>query len=359
MEALGYKGELNSESLDEQTKISIELYLLQKLEDLQRTQGIQIADDFANIAYGRSTPLLPFYEGWIAKLEVDSYQTKTIDTYSKDAKLFIRQFGTIEKVTSDSIDVWVVALMDSGMTTNTINNRVVKGVRSFWGYLKERKHISKAQFNLLLDIAPKEKKTKVALSKAGWIAFQPQEVLQILSAIPPKDEQMSAVVSIGMYTGMRIEEICSMRASDIKFIENIQCFEISNAKTLAGDRVVPIHKALLPLVAKLLEIAAGDNLKIPENEYLIPGLTLNKYSDRSNAVGKRFGRLKKGLGFAERKVFHSIRSCVVTQLDRSGFREASIAKLVGHENPNVTIKRYSQGIDIPELTKMVESLSYA
>jgi hypothetical protein len=104
--------------------------------------------------------------------------------------------------------------------------------------------------------------------------------------------------------------------------------------------------------------AKGDHAEIPENKYLISGLTFNKYADRSNAVGKRFGRLKKSLGFNNKKVFHSIRSCVVTQLDRSEFRETSIAKLVGHENPNVTIKRYSQGQDIPELTKMIKSLSY-
>jgi integrase len=358
LEALEFKKELKSESQDEEAITALELYLLDKLENLETSQGLQVAEDFANIAYGRSTPLLPFYEEWISKLEADSYQAKTIDTYARDAKLFIDHFGTVDKVTNTSIGHWMMALTDGGMSSNTFGNRVVKGVRSFWGYLKERKHISKEQFNLLLDLAPKEKKTKVALSKVGWVAFTPEEAQQALTAITAKDEQLNAVVLIAMYTGMRIKEICSLKVIDLKLVEGVQCFEITNAKTLAGDRVVPIHTKLIPLIDKLLLTAKGDHAEIPDNTYLIPGLTFNKYADRSNAVGKRFGRLKTSLGFNSKKVFHSIRSCVVTQLDRSEFRETSIAKLVGHENPNVTIKRYSQGQDIPELVRMIKSLSY-
>ncbi len=359
LDALNFKAELHSESLDEETKTDLQLYLQNKIENLQTSQGIQVAEDFANIAYGHSTPLLPLYDEWISKLKADNYQAKTIDSYARDAKLFIDHFGTVEKVTNKSVGLWIVTLMDSGMTIKTIGGRVIKGVRNFWGYLRDRKHITKEQFNLLLDVVPKEKKTKVALSQAGWIAFSPQEAQRALLAIPAKDEQLNAVVLIGMYTGMRIEEICSLKVDDIKLIDGIQCFEITNAKTLAGDRVVPIHSKLLPLIEKLLRVAKGDHFEAPKDTYLIPELTFNKYANRSNAVGKRFGRLKKSLGFSDKKVFHSIRSCVVTQLDRSGFRETSIAKLVGHENPNVTIKRYSQGQDIPELSKMIMSLNYS
>ena len=357
LEALEFKAGLNSDPQNDEAS-ALELYLQDKLENLETSQGLQVAEDFANIAYGRSTPLLPFYEEWVSKLQADSYQAKTIDTYARDAKLFIDHFGTVEKVTSASVGLWIVALMDSGMTIKTIGGRVIKGVRNFWGYLKDRKHITQEQFNLFLGVVPKEKKTKVALSQAGWVALSPQEAQQALLAIPAKDEQLNAVVLIGMYTGMRIEEICSLKAADIKLIEGVQCFEITNAKTLAGDRVVPIHEKLRPLIEALLEVAKGDHGEAPKSAFLIPGLTLNKYADRSNAVGKRFGRLKKSLGFNNKKVFHSIRSCVVTQLDHSKFRETSIAKLVGHENPNVTIKRYSQGHDIPELTEMIATLTY-
>jgi len=55
-----------------------------------------------------------------------------------------------------------------------------------------------------------------------------------------------------------------------------------------------------------------------QDGYLLSGLTFNKYGDRSNAIGKRFGRLKQSLGFSEKKVFHSIRKTVVTLLEDAG-----------------------------------------
>jgi hypothetical protein len=53
------------------------------------------------------------------------------------------------------------------------------------------------------------------------------------------------------------------------------------------------------------------------NGYALAGLLANKYGDRSNAIGKRFGRLKKAAGFGPTHVFHSIRKCVGTQLENA------------------------------------------
>lgn len=74
-------------------------------------------------------------------------------------------------------------------------------------------------------------------------------------------------------------------------------------------RKVPIHSALV-LVVKRLK-------KASTNEYLLSDLSL-KYGDRSNAIGKRFGRLKRVLGFPNGKVFHSIRKTEVTLLENAG-----------------------------------------
>ena len=60
-----------------------------------------------------------------------------------------------------------------------------------------------------------------------------------------------------------------------------------------------------------------------QDGYLLSGLTFNKYGDRSNAIGKRFGRLKQSLGFSEKKVFHSIRKTVVTLLEDGGHHSSS------------------------------------
>ncbi|MFZ3039215.1 MAG: tyrosine-type recombinase/integrase [Polynucleobacter sp.] len=353
-EASEYSEEDGGDSEKELIREYIEGLALGKI---QKQEGEKVASDFYRIATGDLTLLEPLFNEWSKYLVIEKYEAKTIDTYTKDAKLFVDQFVSMERVTGDSLDAWVLVLLDKGMTRNTLNNRVIKGIRNFWTYLKDRKQITKEQFNLILEATVKEKTTKAAKSSGGREAFTPTEVAKALNAIPKEDTQLQAVLTIGMYTGMRIEEICSLKAIDIANIEDIECINIKDAKTAKGNRKVPIHSNLLPLIDKLLETARGDAEEIPKDAYLISGLTLNKYGDRSNAVGKRFGRLKTSLGFDSKKVFHSVRHCVVTQLDRAGYRETAIADLVGHENASQT-SRYSEGQEVSELKKMVESINY-
>ena len=72
----------------------------------------------------------------------------------------------------------------------------------------------------------------------------------------------------------------------------------------------------------------------------------------SNAVGKRFGRLKRATladGDSRQKCFHSIRKSVVTILEQSGVAEGVAADLVGHEKPNITYNVYSGGCSVGQL----------
>jgi hypothetical protein len=73
-----------------------------------------------------------------------------------------------------------------------------------------------------------------------------------------------------------------------------------NDKTAAGDRFVPVHPQISLLLDKLIKDAGHDG-------YIIPSNAKNKYGERSQPLGKRFGRLRTDLGFDGRFVFHSIR----------------------------------------------------
>ena len=124
-----------------------------------------------------------------------------------------------------------------------------------------------------------------------------------------EDAQLADLIAVGSYSGARIEELCSLKLSAI----NSNTFKITDAKTSAGIREVPIHSHLKATIARLK--------KDSEDGYLFSGLTENKYGDRSNAIGKRFGRLKASAGFGEQHVFHSIRKTFVTLLENAGVSE--------------------------------------
>ncbi|CAH0647333.1 hypothetical protein PSEG_01450 [Pseudomonas sp. Nvir] len=146
---------------------------------------------------------------------------------------------------------------------------------------------------------------------------------------------LADLILLGTYTGARIEELCQLRAEHVIEVDGILSFDITDSKTVAGIRVVPVHPALTDLVQRLMAESSDD--------YLVPSTSRNKYGIRSDLHSKAFGRLKTSLGFGKRQVFHSIRKTVVTQLQRAEVSGHLIAELVGHETGTVTFDIYSQG----------------
>ena len=149
-----------------------------------------------------------------------------------------------------------------------------------------------------------------------------------------------------MYTGARIEELCALKVSECLN----DALAITDSKTVAGIRYVPIHSQLIPILERLKRES--------NNEYLLSRLTFNKYGDRSNAIGKRFGRLKKSLGFPKKKVFHSIRKTVITLLENAGISENLAADIVGHEKPRITYGLYSEGHSLSAMKEAIEKIIY-
>ena len=79
----------------------------------------------------------------------------------------------------------------------------------------------------------------------------------------------------------------------------------------------------------------------------------------SNALGKRFGRLKKLVlkdGSTRQKCFHSIRKFVVTTLEQGGVAEGVAADLVSHQKPHITYNVYSRGSSIEQLSHAIAML---
>jgi len=366
-EALQWKADLTTAINDytEDQHTAILMALIDRLEALELQLGFKVSKEFNEVVEGTKTPLEPFYNEW-SKSKLSSYALKTSDSYRRDALTFVNKFVYLEVIDKKSIKRWISELMEIGtdprnpkpMTLTTLRDRFMCGVRHFWNYLDTKGLIDEEKVNPLAGVIPRMEKTKINLSNKGWSEFDTVEVVQIYNNIPLDDIQLPTVVAIGMFTGMRIEEVCSLTVGQIIEEDGIRCFDIRDSKTSAGIRTVPIHSQLIPLVDKLLTEAKGDAKEDPKNVYLIPDLGINKYGDRSNAVGKRFGRLKTKLGFPKIKVYHSIRKCVVTKLDRAGFRETAVADVIGHDNPNMTMGRYSAGSDAVTKQKMIESLNY-
>lgn len=192
-------------------------------------------------------------------------------------------------------------------------------------------------------------------SKISYEVFAPGELAKVYALL---DDEMKAVTAIGAYSGMRINEICTLRESSIKTIEGVLCFEITEGKTKSAARIVPVHSKLIPLVKSLL--------KNTHNGFLFYHASITDRADgkRSTWHTQQFTRAKrKALGetATKRKVFHSLRHAFVQQLDRAQVPEDRIALLVGHERGNTeSFKTYSKNsVSSNELKQYIEAVCHS
>ncbi|HCI5764083.1 TPA: site-specific integrase [Klebsiella quasipneumoniae subsp. quasipneumoniae] len=193
-------------------------------------------------------------------------------------------------------------------------------------------------------------------SKVSYEVFTHAELAKVFAALEG-DAEMQAVTLIGMYSGMRLNEICSLRVANIRKIEGVLCFEVTEGKTAAAARIIPVHSRNIDLVDSLLQK--------PHNGFLFYRASIIDRTDgkRSTWHTQRFTRAKRqalGEVGTERKVFHSLRHEFAQQLDRNQVPEDRIALLMGHERGKTeTFKTYSKHAASPvELSKYVELVNY-
>jgi integrase len=185
------------------------------------------------------------------------------------------------------------------------------------------------------------------------------------------------VTLIGMWSGLRVEEIARLRPNfDIQDIEKIPSFivqaqpapEAWSPKTEAGERVVPIHSRLLHL--GILDLVAR---RRQDGAYrLFP--SLQRRSSSTNLSAKfvsDFSRHKRGLGIGPKTTFHSFRHNISTVLRNtalSELRESWIDSTLGHagsdddegrnRGQSEGVTTYLDSIGIQNLRATVEAIHY-
>jgi integrase len=163
---------------------------------------------------------------------------------------------------------------------------------------------------------------------------------------------------IGMYSGMRREEICQLSASDIKEVDGIWCFDVNDdtgksTKTKSSVRVVPIHPELIEL--GLVDFVSAKNNK-EEN--------LWGFSQWKGTWGKQFGNWwsihfnRKYVTTDPLKTFHSFRHTVANHLKQKDVQESQIAELLGHTQDSITMSRYGKRYQPKVLLDALMKLDY-
>ena len=290
---------------------------------------------------------------WVLLSEhVSSYRAslqnepKTIDMKVRDVRQFVQQFKYAHDVTKQRLIEWVEnKLIGEDRLSPPTCRRMISACRNYWEYLERHRGLKlDAPFKGVVPSA-NTKKSKLEL-RAKRKHFSVDDYKKLLSAVPAHDDALRDLIRLAAHTGARIEELCSLKLEQVLDDR----FKIEDAKTEAGWRIIPIHDDIKQLVARLKDESTDG--------YLISGLTFNQYQDRSNAIGKRFGRLKTSLGYGNDYVFHSFRKGLARQLEAHGVPENVSARLLGHEISTMTYGLYSGGLPFEVLHEAIMKVSF-
>lgn len=301
------------------------------------------AEQVHQITFGKKLLLSEYIQSYVATLTTEQ---KSQDMARSDVKRFSKKFKFAQDVTKKSLIRWVEddLIGQQGLSAATCR-RIMSACRVYWAYLERHKELDLLPpFTGVVPNAKKKKtKTDVKDRRKG---FTVADYRKLKAAVPDSDPVLLDLTTLGAYTGCRIEELCSLKLKSV----TDDRIEIEDAKTEAGWRTIPIHSHIRQLVARLRDTSTDD--------YLLSGLTFNKYGDRSNAISKRFGRLKSKSGYGSDFVFHSFRKGVATQLETSGVPENITARLLGHDLNTMSYGLYSGGVSFEVLSEAIEHLSW-
>ena len=175
-------------------------------------------------------------------------------------------------------------------------------------------------------------------------AMRDDEVQQLLTLQDPK---IADVLLFCLLSGMRAGEASGLVRDDLVWKDNLGWFvwirpnEVRTLKTDAAERLIPLHSALTPVLARL-----------PSRGRLFPSLTVNMVTKQFAIMRRRTGIVRPGL------VFHSSRKWFVTQCERAGVPEHFTASIVGHQSARsenrMTYGIYSAGISDEQKREIVE-----
>lgn len=144
-------------------------------------------------------------------------------------------------------------------------------------------------------------------------------------------------MALGLYTGARIDEICSLQRENIRIERGIAYVQICKSKKKAGVRTIPMAHAI-PFGILRTRLRT----KAPAAAQLFPELKGGGYDKKlSWQVGQAFRYHRNGRGLSGTTDFHSLRRTFVTRLENLRVDQVPIARYVGHSLPTLAFKSYS------------------
>lgn len=181
-----------------------------------------------------------------------------------------------------------------------------------------------------------------------------------LPAADPKPA-MFYVPLIGLFSGMRLNEICQLRVNDVAQVEGVWCFLVAHAedqraKTEASRRLVPVHR-------RLIEFGILEHRKALERQgatppSLFPDVPKAATGYYSDVFSKRFSRFIHKLGARRSGTgFHCFRHTFRDACRNAGV-SSEAARALGGWSAGTTDANYGSQMRVSVLQREINKIGY-
>ena len=339
------KGHIVEDVIDEQAEI------------YEKKYGVVAKELFKKIAKNETKLCDEYFSKWLDFQKKRGLKEKTIKQQETDLRIVLDFCPILDNLNEKRLTIWARKsgksdLNKEGFSASSIT-RIFKAGSSFYRYLRDTNVLDSSTVNPF--VIPHEYRisrnpnSKSVNKQTPYEPFTDNELKSLYEKAKKDDVQLANLIKIASYTGARIEELCSLRCDDVNLKKETITF--TQSKTKAGERTIPLHKKIKELLSEMIDLS--------EDEYIFSGLIPNKYSNRSNKLGKQFKKLKESLDFHGRvKSFHSIRKTFTTKMENLGITENVTADIVGHQKKSITYGLYSGGNTIDVMKKALNKLQY-
>ena len=290
------------------------------------------------IASGRETPFMILLGQWHAQEMNRKERTKGddrralgyLEAWCKGSSLKPTLQAITRKVAGRFIaDLPSIAV--SGRLSGRTTNKYISSLSAYWKFLKKRGEVEENPWTG--QTLPKEQRDPDDKERA----FTDEEVRKLLDGTPRG--KLGAIFRIAALSGARIDAIVSLKVSDCQVQDGEGLFRFKPQKKERAYRHVPIHSDLVGLVEELVRGKAPEDDVFPEYPPVRPGTQ----QERSMPAVKAFTRYRRSVGVDETRPglkraltnFHSFRRWFITEAERAGIPEGTIATVVGHQRPGM------------------------
>ncbi|TDS70817.1 tyrosine-type recombinase/integrase [Comamonas sp. JUb58] len=247
---------------------------------------------------------------------------RAVDDFSKFLK---KKNITINRIQESEVVLFQNHLADKKLHPRTIDSKIKYLAILFNFAIKQNYYRFKNPFSNKKILTAKEN------LKNGWEFFEKEEITSFYKSESFKNKKKELpdyyyCLVLALATGLRASEITAVKKDDFKKINDINYLKLTDSKTSAGIREIPIHSYFYE-----------------ELEQYINSKKSKVFTITSNNLSRYFTRHLEKIGVKRKKlVLHSIRKFVNNELMMNGVNEEYRCQFIGHEITSINTATYTK-----------------